>query len=281
MFVGCVPAHAAYFSLFERMKVVTGADRPGHHPAAAAACGVVATAAHDSIMGPMDTVKQRLQLGHYRGLLHCVRTIVKTEGLGSLFVSLPTTMAMNLPFGAVMVTANESLKEVLLGSPLASATGEHTIATHMVAGSGAGAIAAVATTPLDMVKTRLQTQDLGAVSRPTVSGGAVPHAAPRMPGQAVTRQVVTISVTAAGVGGAAAKAAKTAAAAADAAAAAAAGSMPRLTGMGEAAQAIYREAGMGGFTRGLVPRLLVSAPSVAVSWTAYECAKGFLLGAGF
>ena len=32
---------------------------------------MVATLAHDSIMTPMDTVKQRLQLGYYRNIPHC------------------------------------------------------------------------------------------------------------------------------------------------------------------------------------------------------------------
>ena len=37
MFSGCVPAHAAYFSIFETIKRRTGADQAGHRPLAAAA----------------------------------------------------------------------------------------------------------------------------------------------------------------------------------------------------------------------------------------------------
>ena len=50
MFVGCVPAHALYFSSYEVMKKQFGADQPGHHPAAAAATGAISTFFHDSIM---------------------------------------------------------------------------------------------------------------------------------------------------------------------------------------------------------------------------------------
>jgi hypothetical protein len=32
MLLGCIPSHAAYFSVFEAMKESTGANQPGHHP---------------------------------------------------------------------------------------------------------------------------------------------------------------------------------------------------------------------------------------------------------
>jgi len=36
--------------------------------------------------------------------------------------------------------------------------GDYNVSTFIMAGSGAGAVAAAATTPLDLIKTRLQTQ---------------------------------------------------------------------------------------------------------------------------
>ena len=39
MFLGCVPAHALYFSSFELSKRALGVDQPGHHMFAAGACG--------------------------------------------------------------------------------------------------------------------------------------------------------------------------------------------------------------------------------------------------
>jgi len=273
MFTGCVPAHAAYFSVFEEAKRRTGADLGGHRPLAAAASGALATLAHDSIMAPVDTVKQRLQLGYYRGVSDCVRSMVRSEGLRGLYVSFPTTLAMNLPFGAVMVTANESFKRGL-GGPDPAAYG---MATHLAAGSAAGAVAALATTPLDMIKTRLQTQQLAPQAQSGLSpaaasaaaGGkgrnALTHAGPALRGQQIR-----------GVG--------TAAAALEMEMAASqleklelhGTARVQLTGALDAARLIHREMGWAGFFRGAVPRLLVSAPSVAVSWTTYETAKSFL-----
>lgn len=57
-----------------------GVNKPGHHPAGAAVAGAAATVFHDAIMTPMDVVKQRLQLGHHKGMLDCMRTIRRTEG---------------------------------------------------------------------------------------------------------------------------------------------------------------------------------------------------------
>jgi solute carrier family 25 iron transporter 28/37 len=73
MFAGCIPAHAAYFSIFESLKVALGADREGHYPLRAAVCGASATFVHDLMMTPFDVVKQRMQLGYHRSVLDCVR----------------------------------------------------------------------------------------------------------------------------------------------------------------------------------------------------------------
>lgn len=103
---------------------------------------------------PFDVVKQRMQLGYYKNVLHCIRTIMKTEGLGALYTSFPTTLMMNIPFGAVMMAVNESMKKIL------NPDGRFSTASSMISGSVAGAIAAAMTNPLDVIKTRLQTQNL-------------------------------------------------------------------------------------------------------------------------
>jgi hypothetical protein len=86
VFAGVVPAHSAYYSIYEIAKDKLGANRRGHHPLAAGASGAVATVAHDLVMTPLDVVKQRMQLGMYKGVWHAVRVIIKTEGLSSLLL---------------------------------------------------------------------------------------------------------------------------------------------------------------------------------------------------
>mmetsp|Transcript_53393 Transcript_53393/g.122169 ORF Transcript_53393/g.122169 Transcript_53393/m.122169 type:complete len:142 (+) Transcript_53393:106-531(+) len=68
---------------------------------------------------------------------------------------------MNLPFGAAFVATNEKLKSAMgLGS--ASRTTEQAKAElprYFLAAGFAGAVSSALTQPLDVVKTRLQTQD--------------------------------------------------------------------------------------------------------------------------
>ncbi|GMH55413.1 hypothetical protein TL16_g01900, partial [Triparma laevis f. inornata] len=141
MFMGCVPAHALYFSSFEVRS---------SSPLLIVAAGAFSTFFHDSIMAPADTIKQRLQLGYYKGVRHCVKSMLKSEGPFSLYRSFPTTLAMNVPYGFIMVASNESLKKVI------NPSGEFNLFTSMVSGCGAGAVAASLTTPLDVVKTKVR-----------------------------------------------------------------------------------------------------------------------------
>ena len=45
----------------------------------------------------------------------------------------------------------------------------------------------------------------------------------------------------------------------------------------QAAGAIWREEGYRGFSRGMMARMLIHAPSVAICWTTYEMMKHTLL----
>mmetsp|Transcript_24100 Transcript_24100/g.71732 ORF Transcript_24100/g.71732 Transcript_24100/m.71732 type:complete len:344 (-) Transcript_24100:434-1465(-) len=156
---GCIPAHVALFTSYEASKrrlLVQGE----HEPVRAALCGATATLCHDCILTPMDLVKQRMQLGCYSSVGDCLRVVLKREGVVGLYRSVPTTLLMNVPFGSVLVAANESIK-LWLGvnerRPGTSASG--TLPWYFLSAGLSGAMASSATQPLDVVKTRLQTQD--------------------------------------------------------------------------------------------------------------------------
>lgn len=51
---GCVPAHAAYFSVYEYAKKHFGVEDSGYQFIAAGLTGAVSTFVHDSILTPYD-----------------------------------------------------------------------------------------------------------------------------------------------------------------------------------------------------------------------------------
>ena len=128
----------------------------------------------------------------------------------------------------------------------------------------AGTIAA-ATNPLDVIKTRLQTQHLFLAAGPSGAARAVdtpprPHATVCRDG-VPSRYISWPFLLAAG------------------APASTVALRPRALlyeGVLPACAAIFREAGTAGFFRGTHARMLVHAPSVALCWTTYEAIKRLL-----
>ena len=155
--IGAIPSHAVNYATYEWAKHQLGGDQPGHHVLANAMAGSLATMAHDAVITPLDVVKQRLQVvdSRYSGVLQCVRSIIREEGMGAFYASYPTTVLMNVPFMAVHFAGYESFKLLLTGQDRA---GEHGVGEELLAGGMAGACAGLVSTPLDVVKTRIQTQ---------------------------------------------------------------------------------------------------------------------------
>lgn len=99
-------------------------------------------------------IKQRMQVhgSVHSTVLQCARTVFRNEGLAAFYVSYPTTLTMTVPSTAVQFMSYESLSKVLNPSR------DYNPVTHCVAGGLAGGVAAAVTTPLDVIKTLLQTR---------------------------------------------------------------------------------------------------------------------------
>ncbi|KAI0848691.1 mitochondrial RNA-splicing protein MRS3 [Daldinia vernicosa] len=155
--VGAGPAHAVYFATYEAVKHLMGGNRAGvHHPLAAATSGACATIASDALMNPFDVIKQRMQIQNsskmYRSMMDCARYVYRTEGLSAFYVSYPTTLSMTVPFTALQFLAYESISTTMNPSKT------YDPFTHCMAGAVAGGFAAALTTPMDVIKTMLQTR---------------------------------------------------------------------------------------------------------------------------
>lgn len=88
----------------------------------------------------------------YRTVTQCARNVYLKEGFKAFYVSYPTTLCMTIPYTALQFMAYESLSKVM------NPPRTYDPFTHCVAGGLAGGFAAGLTTPLDVIKTLLQTR---------------------------------------------------------------------------------------------------------------------------
>ncbi|CAH1374833.1 hypothetical protein MTP99_016184 [Tenebrio molitor] len=159
MVVGAGPSHALYFSSYEYLKnaMIKSTTTSRYHTAIYGASGCISTLLHDGIMNPAEVVKQRMQMVNspYKSAVTCVVNIYRLEGLRAFYRSYTTQLTMNVPFQSIHFMVYEvaqkiTNKEAVYNPP-----------AHMVSGALAGAVAAAVTTPLDVCKTLLNTQQQG------------------------------------------------------------------------------------------------------------------------
>ncbi|KAI6073527.1 hypothetical protein LUU34_01242100 [Aix galericulata] len=167
--LGAGPAHAMYFACYEKIKksLSDTIQHGGNSHLANGIAGSVATLLHDAVMNPAEAVvKQRMQMFNspYKSVLQCVRTVRRTEGLGAFYRSYTTQLTMNVPFQAIHFITYEFMQEQV------NPRREYNPLSHVFAGGVAGAVAAAATTPLDVCKTLLNTQENTALSSLNISG---------------------------------------------------------------------------------------------------------------
>nr|XP_040128218.1 mitoferrin-2 isoform X2 [Ictidomys tridecemlineatus] len=154
---GAGPAHALYFACYEKLKkTLSDIIHPGGNSHIAnGAAGCVATLLHDAAMNPVEVVKQRMQMYNspYHRVTDCVRAVWQNEGAGAFYRSYTTQLAMNVPFQAIHFMTYEFLQEHF------NPQRRYNPSSHVLSGACAGAVAAAATTPLDVCKTLLNTQE--------------------------------------------------------------------------------------------------------------------------
>lgn len=120
-------------------------------------------------MNPAEVVKQRLQMynSKHKKILSCASSIWKNEGLKAFYRSYTTQLVMNIPFHCVHLVSYEYSQE------LTNPERQYNPKTHIFCGAVAGAVAGAATTPFDVCKTLINTQEemtLTATKQKRISG---------------------------------------------------------------------------------------------------------------
>lgn len=129
--------------------------------------GFLADFAASVIYVPSEVLKTRLQLQgrynnpffnsgyNYRSTLDAARTIVRTEGFGALYSGYRATIWRDLPFSALQFAIYEKEHNMAVEYIGSRDIG---LGLEVLTGASAGGIAGILTCPLDVVKTRTQTQ---------------------------------------------------------------------------------------------------------------------------
>ncbi|CAK1541143.1 unnamed protein product [Leptosia nina] len=174
--VGAGPAHACFFATYEQSKhTLSQLTRHRHDHITHGLSGCLASLIHDAVSNPTEVVKQRLQMlnSPYRGVWECARHVYRAEGLRAFYRSYGTQVTMNVPFQAVHFVTYEWCQSRL------NPTRGYEPRAHLTSGAFAGALAAAATTPLDVCKTLLNTQERGAEGLVGAAGLVLRTSGPR------------------------------------------------------------------------------------------------------
>eukprot|EP00751_Fragilariopsis_kerguelensis_P016627 CAMPEP_0170838166 /NCGR_PEP_ID=MMETSP0734-20130129/3232_1 /TAXON_ID=186038 /ORGANISM="Fragilariopsis kerguelensis, Strain L26-C5" /LENGTH=440 /DNA_ID=CAMNT_0011205555 /DNA_START=1 /DNA_END=1324 /DNA_ORIENTATION=- len=232
--IGCIPAQLGHYNSFSHALTTMIRNEGVISLVRSFPITLATNIPYGMIMvGTNEFLKRQWQLSQQthenQPLNEIDMTLGVTLGASSLAEIPQTTMA-------TITTNNESqpLSEIKM-----------TLGVTLGASSLAGLVAAATTTPLDRIKTYLQTQQLAPSCLLQQQG--IHLSSDLCPISSHTNTTTTSKVI-----------------------------KPLVADFREAALRIYQNEGPAGFFRGVTPRILSHTPAVAISWTTYETAKKYL-----
>lgn len=172
--LGSIPGTAIFFGTYEFSKR-NFVDMGINDTIAPLLAGFLGDFCASAIYVPSEVLKTRLQLQgrfanphfksgyNYRGTIDAARTIYKVEGASALFHGYRATICRDLPFSALTFFFYEMFKRRAREYKGDQDMG---LLFETLSGAMAGALAGALTTPLDVIKTRIQTQHPDATPTP-------------------------------------------------------------------------------------------------------------------
>ncbi|KAI9098093.1 mitochondrial carrier domain-containing protein [Phlyctochytrium arcticum] len=244
--VGSILATTIYFTTYEKCK-----RELIDHGVSESVAYFMAGALGDSIASivyvPSEVVKTRMQLQgrynnpysvsphNYKGDLHALSSIWKRSGPRGLYYGWRATLARDVPYTACQFTIYEIARARILKH---FGKDSLTIWHDIIPGALAGTLAGFITTPLDVIKTYLQTQSRSKPRLPFVDNATPPPPVPPLPSSS----------------------AKLA---------------PYYTGITPAIRGIYAQRGVRGLFSGAVPRMVWTGSQSTIMFLCYEWLLAF------
>lgn len=166
--LGSFPSTAAFFGTYEYTKRTLINQYGVNETFSYFTAGVLGDLASSVFYVPSEVLKTRLQLQgkynnpftkgcgyNYRGLGDAVVTIGKAEGLKTLLFGYKETLFRDLPFSALQFAFYERFRQFAIYSN--GGDSDLPVSVELLTGAAAGGLAGTLTTPLDVIKTRIQT----------------------------------------------------------------------------------------------------------------------------
>lgn len=178
--LGSLPSSAVFFLSYETIKRYQINELGIPETPAFLIAGFLGDFFSSFFYVPTEVLKTRLQLQgrynnphfnsgyNYKGLIHAAKTIIKNEGPGTLFYGYKATLTRDLPFSALQFTFYEKFRQWafdltqtdgIVDTYSKAENKTLPLFAELTTGAAAGGLAGIITTPLDVVKTRMQTQN--------------------------------------------------------------------------------------------------------------------------
>lgn len=170
MVLGSFPSTMLFFGSYEALKRGMLAYTDMNETLVHLTAGFVGDIVSSFVYVPSEVIKTRLQVQgpyrpglqatpqsqyNYRGMRDAFTQIVRQEGAGALFYGYKATLIRDVPFSGLQFAFYERFRKM---AQRQSGSTELSAGAELVVGGAAGGLAGILTTPLDVIKTRIQTQ---------------------------------------------------------------------------------------------------------------------------
>lgn len=183
--LGLVPRGVTFFGTYEwtkRKMIGSGVNDTVTHLTA----GMLADLVTSVVFVPSEVLKARLQVQgrynnpyfnsgyNYKGLGDAIRCVAKEGGWLSFYSGYKATLCRDLPFSALQFAFYEKFRAqaFIVEGYLGVQSLDLGLFSELMVGGFAGGLTGFLTTPLDVVKTRIQTQN-GSVQGNVVLGNSI------------------------------------------------------------------------------------------------------------